>query len=214
MISGIGSKNSRGFSILEVLLVLLLLGLVMTMAIPTISTLSETEMNKEAHAIGSAVTDAYGRSALGSEPFRLVLDFEQNSYWIEGVAQPEEDDGGATISLSQLFGGEMPEDKEQPDRTSDTASNSLLVGPNFKPVDDDFGEKNKLSEDLSFWGVKIDPAEEWAKEGVVYLYFLPGGETQNAQIAIQKVDDDEDVLTLHVQGLTGLVHIESGVEAL
>lgn len=211
MISGTGQKTSIvrpcGFSILEFMIVMLLAGLIIVMAIPAISTLSNSEMQGEAQAFGSLVTDAYGRSALGSEPYRIVIELDKNQYWLEGIKPAEDDDGSVGISLGQLFGGEQPSEEKEQQENSSKKPNSLLMGPNFSAVGDEAGDKHNLPSDLAFLGAQIDPETELKKEGIAYLYFLPGGETQRAVIVIKKSEDDEDILAIRVSGLTGLVQI-------
>src|SRR5690606_429834 len=74
---------------------------------------------------------------------------------------------------------------------------------------DDGQSVKRLREGVSFRLIEVAHDEEPIVDGRAYLYFWPGGMTQNAAIQIQK-DGDDDVITITVSPLTGKTRIHDG----
>ncbi len=76
-------KNNRGFSLFELILVLLLLGVSMAIVLPSIDRgLQDREVRRSALGLAAAARDLRSRALLDGVPQRLVLDLPQNSYLI------------------------------------------------------------------------------------------------------------------------------------
>ena len=202
----IGLRNrQKGFTLFELIIVILLIGLMMMMVIPSVSALDGAELRTSQNTLSGVIADAYGRAALDSDPYRLVVDFESNAYWLEKVSEKSEDEGASvkkSLALGELFSGARSPDDSGSEKKNDK-SDSEAFGPSFKPVEDELGEKQVLPKEVYFWGFWTAPMAEWQKKDKAYLYFFPGGQTQRAYIAIGLKDDEEDNLTLETVSLTG-----------
>ena len=101
-------KNSRGFSLFELVLVLLLLGVSMAIVLPNIERgLQDREVRRSALGLAAAARDLRSRALLDGVPQRLVLNLPENSYLIARsteVRLPPEIrfvsvDGGESVEL-------------------------------------------------------------------------------------------------------------------
>ncbi len=195
------ARAVRGFTLLEIGIALVLLGLMIAVAVPSLNSLTGARLKESTNLIGGAIRDTYARTALLGRSTRLVMDLEQQAWWIEeseGVARVK------SVKLSADRDGKVdldPKDRRIEDIEEDTtdvkeqAKVQLLSGPAFKAVDGDFGAPQKLPTDVRFKNIWIEHLDDKVTHGVTALYFYPGGFT-------------EEALTLVVQPLTGEVYVE------
>jgi general secretion pathway protein H len=79
----IAGKGSRGFSLLELVLVLLLIGVSMLIVLPNIAKgLQDHEVRSSALGLAAVARDLRSRALFDGEPHQLVLDASRNSYRI------------------------------------------------------------------------------------------------------------------------------------
>jgi prepilin-type N-terminal cleavage/methylation domain-containing protein len=101
-----GSDN-QGFSLLELILVLLLLGLSSLIVLPTIDTgLREREVRRSALGLAAVARELRSRALYEGIPQRLVLNVVDNSYL---VARDREVHLPSDVKFSQVEGGETLE---------------------------------------------------------------------------------------------------------
>jgi prepilin-type N-terminal cleavage/methylation domain-containing protein len=106
MISRAGSDN-QGFSLLELILVLLLLGLSSLIVLPTIDTgLREREVRRSALGLAAVARELRSRALYEGIPQRLVLNVVDNSYL---VPRDREVHLPSNVKFSQVEGGETLE---------------------------------------------------------------------------------------------------------
>ena len=106
-VTSVVGKNSRGFSLFELVLVLLLLGVSMAIVLPSIDRgLQDREVRNSALGLAAAARELRSRALLDGVPQRLVLNLPQNSYLIgrstEVYLSPE-------IKFASVDGGESVE---------------------------------------------------------------------------------------------------------
>lgn len=205
----------RGFTLLEISIGLVLMGLMVAVAVPSLNAVTGARLRESSNVLAGAIRDTFARTALLGRSTRLVLDMEQQAWWVEeteGVArvrstkQEADRDGKVTIYTAdeRLEGVELDtrDAKEQ-------AKLALLTGPTFTPVEGEWGQPHKLPAEVRFKSIWVEHLEDKVSGGVVGVYFYPGGYTEEALITL--TDDESDngrTLTLAVQSLTGEVFIE------
>ena len=92
-------KMSRGFSMLEILIVLLLMGIVAAFALPTaISHLRDYRLHSDAQAIASYLNVVRMHAASQYAPYRLVVNIGSGTYTMEELcgAKTSSDDSACT----------------------------------------------------------------------------------------------------------------------
>jgi len=214
-------RHARGFTLLEVSITLLLLGLIMAIAVPSMNALTGAELRKTTGLIQGLLRDTYTRAALSGHAHRVVFDLESRSYWVEmtegGVVMPRKKlelnrEGGAVLDqVDERIEGIEADTKDEEDQ----AKLQLFKPPGWTPVP--FPGESKLDEvqpaklpsDVWFKSVWADHLAEAARGGQVAVHFYPGGYTQEAFITLSDEEDGGDTLTLVTNPLSGEVYVET-----
>lgn len=97
-------ENNRGFSLLELILVLVVLGLSSLLVLPSIDrNLRDQKLRRSVLALAAAARDLRSRAVHGGVPQQLIVDLPQNSYLL---AQDREIHLPAEITIAGVNGGE------------------------------------------------------------------------------------------------------------
>src|SRR5688572_21841897 len=75
--------TSRGFTLIEVSVALLVAGLLLAIALPAVQSVTATQLRKSAGQISGMAREAYARAAISGKPHRVVLDLDENTFWME-----------------------------------------------------------------------------------------------------------------------------------
>src|ERR1043166_7657921 len=139
----------RGFTLLEVMIALVLIGLLIAVAVPAMGALSGAQLKETSGLITGAIRDTYARTALAGKSTRLVMDFDKDAWWIEQaptVARVHREKIKADRDdKAQLDPTDERVDKIDKDTTDekDLAKLELLSPPQWKPVDGEDGQPHK-----------------------------------------------------------------------
>jgi type II secretory pathway pseudopilin PulG len=206
-------RAARGFTLLEIGIGLVLLGGLLAIAVPSLGAVTGARLKETANLLGGAIRDTYARTALLGRSTRLVLDLEQQAWWIE------ESEGVARVKPVKIVADRQGKvaldarDERIADIEADTtdakeqAKVQILTGPAFKPVEGEWGQPQKLPPDIRFKSVWMEHLDDKVAGGVAGLYFYPGGHTEEALLTLTDDEAGENTLTLEVSGLTGEVFI-------
>lgn len=193
MILVTGTTKKRGFSLLEIMVVLLLVGIFTAIAIPTFRSITGSKLKSTANQLLGLIRDTYARASLSGKTCRIVFDLDKKEYWVE--------ESNDTVKVKTQVQEEEAQKEER-----DTGKPQKA--PEFKAVEDELGEKHKLPEDVYFRSIWIDRFEKRVSKGRVALYFFPDGYTEEAQIMISDDPEAKRLFNLVVEPLTGTVVIE------
>jgi general secretion pathway protein H len=84
---------SRGFTLLELVVVLFLIGLLVALAVPKLGDLGSTRLDSSARRLAALVRYVNGEAAFNGRPYRLNYDLDQRTYWVtvltptQGIAE-------------------------------------------------------------------------------------------------------------------------------
>jgi prepilin-type N-terminal cleavage/methylation domain-containing protein len=89
---GVGrSTDSKGFTLLELAIVLLLLTVVLGLVLPEASSLlTDSDLRTSSRRLAGAVAEASNEAMLGGQIWELTIDLEGNAFWIAPVGDGEE----------------------------------------------------------------------------------------------------------------------------
>ena len=214
MLRPLKPNTPRGFTVLELGIALVLLGLILGVSIPAVNSLSGAELKKQVGMFQGLIRETYARAALSGAAHRLVFEMDRGVYWVEETQEKVllgdrtvalADDGKAALQIIDDRIEGLEDDKDDPEASTML---QLLKGPSWSKVPDDIGKEQKMHPDVRFAGIWIDHLQDRAKSGQVALHFFPSGYSQDAQISLTDDDEADRVYTLTVQALTGSVYID------
>lgn len=217
------TNRARGFTLLEIGIALVILGLMLAVAVPSINAISGAELKKATGMLQGLMRDTYARAALSGNTHRVVLDLEAGAFWVEAT------EGGVVMKRQKLTltreGAAVLDqvDERIADVEADTDDEAererlkLYSHPSWTPVpfpgQDRVDEvrPQKLASDVRFLKVWVDHLEEPATAGQVAIHFFPGGYTQEAHITLTDDEAGERTFTLVTNPLTGEVYVEDEI---
>jgi prepilin-type N-terminal cleavage/methylation domain-containing protein len=184
------ARRQGGFTLIELGLVILILGVMIAIALPRFGNRDYAQLNSETRKLALAYRYLRHAAILNGRSYRLMYDLDNHAYWAEvsEVAAPEpieETDEGLTDNFFP------PAIEEQFTRD----------------VDGPLGLR-KLPEPIGFSDVELPTV--WGKvfEGIAYTTFYPDG---FVDISVIHLDNGQDVFTLYVpNGITGQVFVDPG----
>lgn len=218
MTAAVRRTDARGFTLLEVGIVLVILGLLVAVAVPAMGALSGARLQEESRGLGGIIRDTYARTAIKGKSSRIVIDLDQDAWWVEDAPvvarvhrEKLEADREGKVALNPLDERIEDIDKDTQDE-GDRAKLELLAPVTWAPTEGEYGQPHKLPDDVRFKSMWVEHLDEAVAAGQVALYFFPGGFTEEAHITL--TDDEEGAdnprtLTLVVSSLTGEVALEN-----
>src|SRR5271167_416324 len=75
--------NSKGFTLIEMMVVLAIIVLIALIAMPTVSSYFQLSLNSATRDIATHVKEAYNGAVVSGKVHRMVYDLKENQYWVE-----------------------------------------------------------------------------------------------------------------------------------
>ncbi|MCP5045481.1 MAG: prepilin-type N-terminal cleavage/methylation domain-containing protein [bacterium] len=188
------ATNRAGFTLIEIMAVVLIIGVVSAIFIPGMRAAGGSGRHDEALNVASHVELARQRAIMTGKIHRVLLDVDNNSYRVEWFVRPE----GAVDSDSAA---------ERARSTWAGTDESILSPPGnqarYEPIPNRFGGASVLADPFYFDGV--DTSEGWLDEGLVAIVFTQDGTTEASQIVI--TDPNGFAATLDILPILDAVRI-------
>lgn len=206
-------RKARGFSLIEILIVILIMALAVAGLTMGLSALGRSRLRSGCVKISAAAKFAYHRAITHGKTVRIVLDFEQ------GTMGFEEAHGRITLRDAENVHWSDEEDADE-DGAEDPWSNAQAnlesaieasIGRSpFGPITGEDGEVMERYQPRPLEGVMIarlfTPHElEPRESGKGYIYFFPGGHTEHAVVQLE--NQDRRVYSVEIHPLTGHAEI-------
>jgi type II secretion system protein H len=184
-------KASRsGLSLIEVMLVIALIGLILTAAVPNMNRIFRASVQSSVRRFSSLVRFTYDQAILTGKVHRIVLDLDKQR-WLIQSADP----------------GSLPIDeiKSQYKREYD-----------YKPKEDEFDTLSNKETQRIPSGVRIVEAGSWrlgkdkvATKGQVAIYAFPSGFIDEASVVLsENTRDATQKFRVSTKSLTGRITVE------
>lgn len=197
-------KISLGFSLLELMVVVVLVAGLVAIAIPSLRSLTGANIKNEITKLAGLTSEVYARAAISGITHRINFDLDKQSYWVEEKV-------GDIGNISPELGYEDIMKERQKQLSEKNKDDAQRFIPEWKALSDDLGEKFILDQNLVFHGAWTEQMSEVARTGIVSIYFFTGGYTQSAFVSISKEgEEEESSLYLSLSPLTGAVEIDVG----
>ena len=183
-------KNSRGFTLLEIMVVLAILGGIMAIAIPK---LKKTNNNAKAvmRELSVLFTEVRHYARLKNATYRIVFNLKgkEDSYFVEA--------SNHEVAIKSQAKEKAISEMSKEDRPSSP----------FSKVDKPLKKEKVLPDNLTIKSVETKSRTEPITKGVAYIYFSPEGLVE--QSVIQLTNGKDLTWSLVVNPLTGRADLVS-----
>ena len=203
-------KSSSGFTLIEVILVVAIIGVVVTGATFGIGAVTRTRLRSSSYKVMSAARFAYNRAITQGTTTRLLFDFEKNTMAVQETETPVtlatdeqlDSDEGVAIDPWDLARARVEKPLDPPTPRSP-----------FLPIRNAAGRVSKrytpqpIGNGISIHALITQHEREKRTDGEGAVYFFPGGVTEQA--VIQLSDSSETVYSIEIHPLTGHARIHN-----
>ncbi len=89
-ISVVGSwRRDRGFTLIELVVVLVILGVVALVALPRLGGFADSYLRSSARRLAGMIRYTQSRAALSGKEYRLYYDLDKGEYWLSGPGEED-----------------------------------------------------------------------------------------------------------------------------
>ena len=202
--------TNRGFTLIEVILVVAIMGIVISGATFGLGAITRTRLRSSAFKVASAARFAYNRSLTQGTTTRLRFDFEKNTMAIEETDTPVtlateeqlEADPGQAVDPWDLARARLEKPLE-----------SIRPRSPFQPITNSSGKvlerytAQPVGDGISIHALITPHEVDSRTDGEGSVYFFPGGLTEHS--VIQLTDSSETIYSVEIHPLTGAARIHN-----
>ena len=107
----------RGFTLVEVLVVISIIALVSSIVLPSVTSYFQVSLNSATRDLATTVKEAYNAAVITGKVYRMAYDLKKNTFWVE--------QGPANALLDTKESKEKEERRKKFYRTSDSDGKKL-----------------------------------------------------------------------------------------
>lgn len=203
---GAGRRRARGFTLIEIMIVVLLASLMATSAVVGFSSLRRGRLRSGASSVASAMRAAYVHALTTGRTTRLVLTLGSNRYWIEDT-----DDAHVLDNDDPLHQGGAAQTAEDAERAARVTASAIAAqrprAPRAefaRPSGQRYRERS-LSDDVRIERLYTQHDVDGREEGSGYVYFWSGGTGERAVVQLRGVNGE--VYSVVLSPLTGRAQV-------
>jgi prepilin-type N-terminal cleavage/methylation domain-containing protein len=185
------ATNSKGFTLIEVLIALVLVALFSVIAVPTFNSVFRTGSQSFAIQTASLMRDARDRALLNKSVVRVRWDLDKQQYWAE--------EGPDSLLIP----------KETKEKLSDEEKKKVEEESPFRLLREITPQHKTLPYGVKITQLVLPRKKDPVKEGIADIYFFPNGTGGGAIISLE--DFDKRTQSLWVHPLTGSSRIRPGL---
>lgn len=182
--------NNRGFSLLEITIVILIIGGLLAVAIPRLQ-FNKVDTRKVIRELTISIKEVRNRAKLYGTTYRLAfrLDPDRQAYWVEKSNSITYIDKAALEKAREEAKSSFRKNAEEKTTTSFTPDTSF------------FKKEKKLPEGYTFKLIETVSQNAAYSDGMAYIHFFPQGFIEAAVVQIE--DPKKNVWTVTFNSLTG-----------
>ena len=180
--------TSHGLTLIELIVVIAVLVLLMGIGMTAFASLDSVRQRGESNRLAAMMRHAYSKSITEGLFVRLRVNISEDSYWIEGTANP--------ILLPESR-DDLDTEPQDNDEARDERARQAKLG--FVKLSDPI----KMETGVGIDAVRIGGIDEEFDSGKVDIYFFPNGFAEPAMI--YTVNGDDEFITLTLNPMTGVV---------
>jgi prepilin-type N-terminal cleavage/methylation domain-containing protein len=217
-------KLRRGFTLIELIVVMAIVSLLVAMGIPTLNSLLGIEQQSAVKELSQTMTWLQEEAAMRNVAFRMELNVDRGTWKVE-VGEPN------TLIFSNPEEAEEYRDdlkskmKRYSSSQQDPEQSNLLENPaQFSPLQDPiFTSEKTLPSGLQIAFVYtpqygddgVEPNDEVPEDpeddNIAHVHIFPDGTAEHTVIRIVNIDDENDGYTLEMEPMGGKINLTNEV---
>lgn len=181
-----GAGLRAGFTLIEILIVVALIGLIMSVAVPNATLALKVNLSNSSRELATTIRASYDEAILKGTVFRIGFDLEKKQYWVEQgdkdylIRTPDQSEEEQK-RLSRLTDAERKEKQKEP----------------FVMARGITKEKKNLPKGVKFKDIVTAHTKGPTTGGVVYAHVFPHGFVEKLVIHLQDSYDRESTLIVN-----------------
>lgn len=191
-------RPERGFSLMEIMVVLLVMGLIVGLVLPNIGrSLDKMRLRSEAQTLQAVMRYARSRAMTRWTPHAVVIDLDNGTYYLEAAPVedgPETSDAESAATAAEGASAAASEPPAEDAGEDEVMGHAYTLPEGYRFEHFSFGGQDKEG------FADGDPPVE---QGVVAVIFQATGAASGGQIEL--VNDEDKRIRIRVLGLTGRV---------
>lgn len=186
-------KNNNGFSLMEITVVILIIGGLLSIALPRMS-IKKQDTKKVLRDISQSVKEIRNRAKLYNTSYRLAikLDKDEQSYWVEK---------SNTVTYIDKKALDLQREMAKSAFAKDKADDQPSTPTGFQPDPTFFKKEQTLPKDFTFKLVESGSRNDTFTDGIAYIHFFPQGFLEPSIIQVE--DPKKNIWTIFFNSLTG-----------
>lgn len=89
---------SKGYTLIELSVIIILMGIILLFALPRLDNIGNAGLRAASRELAGAIQSLFDESILRKEPYRMVFDISESSYYIVGQEMDEEASGWIDVT--------------------------------------------------------------------------------------------------------------------
>ena len=189
--------RENGFSLIELLIVVAILGLVGIIAVPSISNTFRFSVQSSAREIATLIKDASNSAQITGKIHRVAYDIKNSQYWAESTGETTLLKGEDSVNYEKDKGSAFKKDVTEEDKKKNGG---------FHQESSLTRKKRSLPIGVKFKDIYTEQSEEPIVDGMAYTHIFPQGLTEKSLIHLE--DTAKNEVSLVVSNLLGRCSVE------
>ncbi len=181
--------SQAGFTLIEVLIVVGLIGLVMSLAVPGIGLVMKANINNSSRELATVIRAAHDESVLKGSVYRVAFDLDRGQYWVEIG------DRDFLMKTVEQTEAERKLNERRSDEDKEKHKDAFQLAQQVTK------KKRNLPLGVKFNEIFTSRSKEGIKGGIAYSFVFPFGFIEKTVIHLK--DDMDRETTLVVSSVTG-----------